>query len=62
MSFGENAIAFDYIIETTSEMIKVNMRSKLRKPYIEVENYADLQKFYGEMAAKAAEQIVLTKI
>lgn len=61
MVFGENALVFDYFMETTPETIKITIRQSVKQPYIAVEHYADLQQFYANMVAKLEEQLVLTK-
>jgi len=61
LTFGENALSFDYLIENTGEQIKVNIRRNTKKTYIAVDQYEDLRQFFGSMIAKMEEQIVLAK-
>lgn len=61
MSFGENALTFDYLVSSTSEQIKINLKNKVKKTYIEAEEYEQLRQFFTELVAKMGEQIVLTK-
>lgn len=62
MTFGENALIFDYMPEVTPEGIRINIRRTIKNPYIGVEQYADLQQFYSNIVAKLEEQVVLTKL
>lgn len=61
VTFGENALTFDYMTEVTPEMIKFSIRQNIKKTYIEVAQYADIQQFFGVLVAKMEEQVVLTK-
>ncbi|MCU0347401.1 MAG: DUF3857 and transglutaminase domain-containing protein [Saprospiraceae bacterium] len=61
MSFGEQALLFDYMIEANAEQLKVNVRMRQKTDNIPATEYADLQQFYSAMATKLEEQIVLTK-
>lgn len=62
MTFSENGLIFEYFTEATAETVKITIRRSIRQPYISVDNYADLQQFYGNMVSKLEEQVVLTKI
>ncbi len=62
MTFGENGLLFEYFTEANDETVKVTIRRSIRKPFISVEFYADLQQFYGNIVSKLDEQVVLTKI
>lgn len=62
MAFGENALSFDYIVETTPQAVKIIVKNKAKKPYFSVEQYTDLKQFFTIMATKLEEQVVLTKI
>jgi hypothetical protein len=61
INFSENALTFDYIVETTAEQVKVNIRSKGKKTYIVVAEYEDLKQYYAAILAKMEEQVVFTK-
>ena len=61
LAFGENALTFDYLLTSTPEQIKINIKNKIRKPFITVEEYEDLRQFYTALVAKMGEQIVLSK-
>jgi hypothetical protein len=58
----ENAISFEYLVESGPELVKISIRSKMRKPYILKEEYVHLRQFYSDIVAKMEEQIVLTKL
>ena len=59
---AENMLTFDYIVDKSNpEQIKITLRQNIKTPFIPVEEFPDLQEFYGMMVAKMAEQIVLTK-
>ncbi len=60
--FGEKAILFDYIVEYKDNTVRVNAKMSVKQPLIFKEEYKYLQTFYGEVAAKMQEQVVLTKI
>lgn len=62
MTFGENALIFDYMPEVTADGIRINIRRTIKDPYISVDQYADLQQFYSNIVAKLEEQVVLTKL
>lgn len=62
IAMGENALSFDYIVETTPQTIKVNVRTKTRKPYFGADEYEHLRQYFTTMSAKLEEQVVLTKI
>jgi hypothetical protein len=58
----ENAISFEYLVESGPELVKISIRSKMRKPYIIKDEYVHLRQFYSDMVAKMEEQVVLTKL
>jgi hypothetical protein len=58
----ENAISFEYLVESGPELVKISIRKKMRKPYILKDEYVHLRQFYSDMVAKMEEQIVLTKL
>lgn len=62
MTFGENALSFDYILESTPQTLKIIIRNKVKKPYFGAEEYQDLKEFFTMVAAKLEEQVVLSKI
>ncbi|MBL7826042.1 MAG: DUF3857 and transglutaminase domain-containing protein [Saprospiraceae bacterium] len=62
LTFGENGMFFDYFTEIGADNIRVNIRRSVKQPNISVENYADLQQFYGTIVSKLQEQVVLTKL
>ncbi|MBC7774022.1 MAG: DUF3857 domain-containing protein [Phycisphaerae bacterium] len=62
LSFKENALSFDYLVDKSNpELIKITLRKNRRAAFIPVEDFAELQQFYANMVAKMSEQIVLTK-
>ena len=61
MNLLDNAISFEYLVESGPEQVKISIRSKMRKPYIVKEEYVHLRKFYSDVVAKMEEQIVLSK-
>ena len=58
----ENAISFEYLVESGPELVKISIRSKMRKPYIVKDEYTSLRQFYSDIVAKMEEQVVLTKL
>lgn len=62
IAMGENALSFDYIIESTPQTIKVSIRNKTRKAHFGADDYEHLRQYFTTMTAKLEEQIVLTKI
>lgn len=62
MTFGENALQFEYYTEMLPDAVKVNIRRIIKQPYVPVEHYADLQQFYGNIVSKLEEQVVLSKM
>ena len=62
MVYGENALTFEYLVESAADGLKISVRTKIRKPYILLDGYEDLRRFYTEMVAKMEENIVLTRI
>lgn len=62
MSFGENALSFQYLIEHSPENIKVVIRQNIKNPYITSEQYPALKQFFADWVSKMEEQVVLTKI
>lgn len=61
VTFGENALSFEYMTEVTPETIKFSIRQNVKKPYISVEDYEDIKQYFGTMISKLEEQVVLTK-
>ena len=61
VTFGENALSFEYMTEVTPETIKFSIRQNVKRPYISVEQYEDLKQYFNMMVAKMEEQVVLTK-
>ena len=49
------------ILSKVLSLIKINIKNKIRKPYIAAEEYEDLRQFYTALVAKMGEQIVLSK-
>jgi Domain of Unknown Function with PDB structure (DUF3857)/Transglutaminase-like superfamily len=62
ISFNDGEITFDYLTESSADKLKINVRKKLKKSFVEVVHYEVLQQFYTSMLAKMEEQIVLTKL
>lgn len=62
ISFNEWDLTFDYLTETSADKLKINVRKRLKKSFVEAAHYNILQEFYNSMLAKMEEQIVLTKI
>jgi hypothetical protein len=62
MTFGENGLLFEYFTDVTPETVKITIRRSIRQPLIAVDQYADLQQFYGNIVSKLEEQVVLTKM
>lgn len=61
LSFGENALTFDYLCEASAGQLKINLRHAVKKPYIPVDQYDGLRQFFSTLVAKLNEQVVLTK-
>lgn len=62
MTFGDNAISFEYLVDTaTPNQVKVAVRYKLKKTQFSAEEYADLRTFYTNIVSKMNEQIVFGK-
>jgi hypothetical protein len=61
MAFGENALVFEYLVESTPDKIKVIIRNKYKKPYIGADLYPELREYFSTLVAKMEEQIVFTK-
>lgn len=61
LAFGDNALTFDYLLAVTPEQIKVNIKNKIKKPYIDVAEYEHLRRYFSELVAKMGDQIVLSK-
>ena len=59
--FGDNDLAFEYLVESTPGMLKFNIRQRFKNTFIGVEEYEELRQFYTALAAKMEEQVVLTK-
>ncbi len=59
--FGDNALIFDYLMDSTPEQIKVVARIKTKKTYIIADEYEGLREFFTTMLAKMEEQVVLSK-
>ena len=62
IALSENAMSFDYIVESTPQTIKISVRTKTRKPYFGADEYENLRQYFTTMSAKLEEQVVLTKI
>ncbi len=62
MSFNDGEITFDYLTESSADKLKINVRKRLKKSFVEAAHYDVLQQFYTSMLAKMEEQIVLTKL
>ena len=62
MSFGENGLNFDYLIDIKADMLKIVVRTRQKASTINVSEYAQLQEFYSKMVAKMEEQVVLSKL
>lgn len=62
LSLGENALTFDYILDKSDPLrIKITVKNAIRKPFIPIDDYPELQNFFQAMVAKMAEKIVLSK-
>ncbi|MEI6410425.1 MAG: DUF3857 domain-containing protein [Bacteroidota bacterium] len=61
MAFGENALVFEYLVESTPDQIKIIIRNKYKKPYIGADLYPELREYFSTLVAKMEEQIVFTK-
>ncbi len=61
-TFGENAMAYEYLTESNGATIKFTVRFKRKTDTVDVAEYAMLQQFFADMATKLEEQVVLTKI
>jgi len=59
--FGENALIFEYLVESNPERIKIMVRNKVKKAFITADQYPDLRQFFTTMIAKMEEQVVLSK-
>lgn len=63
ISFGDNGIIFEYILDNSNEnQIKLNIKYKEKATLFSVEEYKGLRDFYNQIIAKISEQVVLAKI
>ncbi len=62
ITLGDNAVGFDYLIETNAQTVKIIIKTKIKKPFFAADEYENLRQFFTTMSAKLEEQIVLTKI
>lgn len=62
LAFGENAISFEYLVDTaTPNQVKIAVRYKLKKTQFTAEEYTDLRTFYTNIVTKMNEQVVFGK-
>jgi hypothetical protein len=63
LAFADNGITFEYLVDNTvPNLLKINVRHKIKQTRFFAEEYPDLKTFYTSILAKLAEQAVLTKI
>jgi len=62
MAYEANEINFDYLTETNGNTLKFSVKLKQKTDYVLSTGYPQLQQFFGEMASKMEEQVVLTKL
>jgi hypothetical protein len=61
-SFPPDDARFQYLIEAQGNNVNLIVRVVIKKTFFSVENYEFLKKFFDDIAAKLAEQIVLKKV
>ncbi len=63
IAFADNAITFEYLVDATvPNLLKINVRHKLKQTRFFAEEYADLKTFYTAILAKLGEQVVIAKM
>jgi Domain of Unknown Function with PDB structure (DUF3857)/Transglutaminase-like superfamily len=62
MAWQDGSVKFDYIVDVTEQKIAIKTKIVLKNPIFSAASYPELRDFYGKIAAKHNEQIVLTKI
>ncbi len=61
IAWQDGSIKFDYIVDVTEQKIAIKTKTVLKNPVFSAAAYPELRDFYGKIAAKHNEQIVLIK-
>ena len=61
MALPEDAARFTYLVSHEESKVTISSKIQLKKPVYYAEEYEGLRKFYDQIVAKQAEQIVLKK-